>query len=208
MLTLSAIIFALTMLNKHRQAEKNQFAIQQQQLRVSLDQVVGPNPQYQGNVSSPYTLVEFGDYECPPCHAVHKDVQHLLKEYPSQLKLVFRNMPLTTIHPFAMQAAVSAESARSQGVFWRVHDELYEIDPEKFNSYSIQKVISRCVPDQKRFREVARTSAMGVIKSDMATAKKLAVNGTPTFILCCPNRKVFRLKSLTQVGSIVGNSTL
>lgn len=203
---LSAGLFGLAILNERNQSQQQGLSLKQQQLRVSPGEVIGPNPEYSGKSNSLYTLVEFGDYECPPCHTAFKVVQQLLNEHPNQINLVFRNMPLTSIHPFAMQAAVSAEACRSQGTFWRVHDELYKIEPKNFNSYSINRVISKYAPDQKRLRNSARATAMIAIENDVACAKKLSINGTPSFFLCCPQQKVYRLKSLTQVNSIIHSS--
>src|SRR4051812_6290462 len=74
-----------------------------------------------GSATAPVTLVEYGDYECPYCaaaQAVVEDVRELLKD---DLRFVFRNFPLATIHPHAIIAAEAAEAAGGQNKFWEMH---------------------------------------------------------------------------------------
>ena len=47
-------------------------------------------------------------------------------EYGSRLRVIFRELPLTTPHPHALAAAHAAEAAGLQGKFWEMHDLLYE----------------------------------------------------------------------------------
>jgi hypothetical protein len=78
--------------------------------------------QVQGPPDAPITLVEYGDYECPPCASSQVVVQQLLAKYPQDLKYEFRHLPLTGIHPNALQAALAAEAAGEEGKFWVMHD--------------------------------------------------------------------------------------
>src|SRR6185295_2770149 len=72
------------------------------------------------------TLEEFGDYQCPPCGALHPSLKKLKQEYGPNLNFVFRNLPLTELHKNALLAAQAAEAARMQNRFWEMHDLLYE----------------------------------------------------------------------------------
>src|SRR5881397_2278284 len=79
----------------------------------------------QGPATAAVTLVQYGDYECPYTRqstTVVKAIQHQLGE---QLRFVFRNFPLTEIHPHALQAALAAETAAMQGKFWQMHDYIF-----------------------------------------------------------------------------------
>lgn len=71
-------------------------------------------------------LVEYGDYECPYCGAAYPVVKELQRRLAGQLRFAFRNFPLATAHPHAESAADAAETAGGQGVFWEMHDVLYE----------------------------------------------------------------------------------
>ena len=77
-----------------------------------------------GDAMAPATLVEYGDYECPPCGTFEPIIRQLLDQYPGSLKLEFRHFPLTRIHPNALLAAKAAEAAGEQGQFWMMHDRL------------------------------------------------------------------------------------
>src|ERR1700734_2949406 len=76
--------------------------------------------------SAPVTLVEYGDYECPYCGEAHPILQKLIAHLGEKMRFVFRNFPLTQMHPHALGAAEAAEAASAQGRFWEMHDALYE----------------------------------------------------------------------------------
>jgi protein-disulfide isomerase len=70
-----------------------------------------------GSEDAPYTLVEYGDYECPDCGRLYRILRDLQGDYASRLRLVFRHYPLSGIHHHAQQAAEAAEAAGVQGKF-------------------------------------------------------------------------------------------
>jgi protein-disulfide isomerase len=70
----------------------------------------------------------FSDFECPFCGRFAKDTLPTIRtEYVDngQFQLAFRHLPLTTLHPRALPAAVAAECAAAEGVFWVYHDLLF-----------------------------------------------------------------------------------
>jgi len=79
----------------------------------------------QGDPHAPVTLVEYGDYQCPACGAAFPIVKAVQTHFGKELRFVFRNFPLTQIHPEAESAAETAEFAGTHGHFWDVHDALY-----------------------------------------------------------------------------------
>ena len=88
----------------------------------------------QGTENAPLTLVEYGDYQCPYCGAAYPVVKQVQKALGKKLRFVFRNFPLTQMHPYALVAAEAAEAAALQGKFWEMHDLLFErqqlLEPE------------------------------------------------------------------------------
>src|ERR1700722_18584079 len=80
----------------------------------------------QGLSSAPVTLVEYGDYECPHCGHAYPIIKAVQKKLGPKLRFVFRNFPLSNMHPFAQLAAEAAEAAGAQGKFWEMHDAIYE----------------------------------------------------------------------------------
>ncbi|HTE25230.1 DsbA family protein [Flavitalea sp.] len=79
-----------------------------------------------GNPQSPIELVEYGDFECPHCGRAYPLVKRIQEELREQVKVIFRNFPLTKVHPHAKLAAVAAEAAAQQGKFWEMHAMLFE----------------------------------------------------------------------------------
>ncbi len=136
----------------------------------------------QGPVNATLTLVQYGDYQCPFCGAAYPEVKKVQEELGSNLRFVFRNFPLTSPHPFAMQAAETAEAAGAQGKFWEMHDFLYEHqktlgDPQVALDYA-----RRIGLDIQKFqRDLSQHTFLPRIKEDFEGGVRSGVNGTPTF---------------------------
>ena len=137
----------------------------------------------QGPRTATVTLVEYGDYECPYCGEAHQVLNGLLKQFPDQVRLVFRNFPLTQIHPHAQEAAEAAEAASAQGRFWEMHDLLYQrhaaLEPEDLVSYADELRL-----DLSRFQiEMTQDVHAERIREDFMSGVRSGVNGTPTFFI-------------------------
>src|SRR6202046_5887144 len=87
---------------------------------------VNANDHIQGDTAAACILVEYGDYQCPSCGQAYPIVKRLQKHFRSRLSFIFRNFPLTQIHPYAEPAAETAEFAAAHEKFWQMHDLLYE----------------------------------------------------------------------------------
>ena len=89
-----------------------------------------------GNPDAPITIIEFSDFQCPFCARFHiQTLPTIMEEYieKGDVKLVFRDFPLQSIHPNAVPASVSAECANEQGKFKEMHDILFEKQNEWSN---------------------------------------------------------------------------
>ena len=86
---------------------------------------IQPEDHVQGDPTARFTLVEYGDYECPACGQLFNIVEDLRRQWPQDIRLVFRHYPLSGIHPRAQQAAEAAEAAGAQGRLWEMHDVLF-----------------------------------------------------------------------------------
>ncbi len=78
-----------------------------------------------GKADAPVKIVEFSDFQCPFCARAFPTIQQVQKEYGDKVVLVYRHLPLTSIHPRAHITAQASECARDQGKFWEFHDELF-----------------------------------------------------------------------------------
>jgi protein-disulfide isomerase len=136
-----------------------------------------------GPQSASITLVEYGDYECSYCGAAYPIVAALQRTFGDELRFVFRNMPLTNVHPHAEAAAEAAEAVGLQGHFWEMHDLLFEhqnaLDPSALLSYA-----SASGADSTEF-EVAleRRVTRERVQHDVEGGLRSGVNGTPTFFV-------------------------
>ncbi len=87
------------------------------------DLPVGDSP-VRGPADAWVTVLEFGDFECPYCGEEEPTVKQLLQNNVD-VRLVFKNFPLESVHPHALPAAIAAECALDQGKFWEMHDAIY-----------------------------------------------------------------------------------
>jgi protein-disulfide isomerase len=153
------------------------------QTQTQLAVPVNAQDHSRGPKNAPITLVEYGDFECPHCGQAHYQLQELEKAIGESMRLVFREFPLTTVHPHAAQAAEAAESAGAQRKFWPMHDILFEnqdaLEEEDLLRYAtaIDLDVEQFARDlsEERFAPRVREHFMGGVHS--------GVNGTPTFFI-------------------------
>jgi protein-disulfide isomerase len=144
---------------------------------------VGPHDHVQGAPGARVTLVEYGDYECPHCARAHLVVKRLQDALGDDLLFVFRNFPLTQVHPYALRAAQAAEAAGLQGRFWEMHDLLFENQP-LFEDPQLAGYARACGLDLRRFAEDIESEAViAKVKADFLSGARSGVNGTPTFFV-------------------------
>lgn len=170
-----------------------------QLLDIRAQEILAGRTEYLGDAKSPYTLVEFGDYECPPCRASRTKVHDILTRKQGKLKLDFRNLPLPSLHPHAMYAASVAETARNQGNYWEIHSALFDL---QLDDSTIEKLLQERMHLNSLPINVLK-NARAKVDSDMQLANQLDIVGTPTFLLCCPDGKVYRLQTPESVNEIL-----
>ena len=152
-------------------------------LRPRLVLPVGERDHIQGPATAAVTLVEYGDYQCPYCLQAHPIMIDLQEHLGDRMRLVFRNFPLSTLHPHAQHAAEAAEAAGAQGKFWEMHDYLYEhqshLDDAALLGYAaeIGLDVERFTRDLKGHEFAAR------VREDFQGGIRSGVNGTPTFFI-------------------------
>lgn len=140
-----------------------------------------------GRADAPVTLVEFGDFQCPPCATLADPINKLEREYRPRLRLVFRHLPIPN-HQHARESALASEAASLQGRFWEMHDLLYREQsvwskaPDVrvlFNSYAgmLGLNIDRFKKDMESEQAKAR------VKSDEQQALALGLVTTPSIFV-------------------------
>jgi protein-disulfide isomerase len=137
----------------------------------------------QGPTSAPVTLIEYGDYECPYCGQAYTIIKEIQKHIGDKLRFVFRNFPLTEIHPHAQHAAEAAEAAAEQNKFWEMHDYIYE-HQQALDDANLEKYAAKLGLDLAKFKNDMSTHAyVDRIRDDFLSGIHSGVNGTPTFYI-------------------------
>jgi protein-disulfide isomerase len=150
---------------------------------MALTQPVSKRDHVQGPANAPLTLVEYGDYQCPYCGAAYPVVKEIQKDLGKGLRFVFRNFPLTEMHPYALIAAEAAEAAALQGKFWEMHDLIFE-NQGSLAPGIIATWAKKVGVDLKRMGEDIKQGAVTkVIQEDRQSGIRSGVNGTPTFFI-------------------------
>jgi Na+/H+ antiporter NhaA len=140
------------------------------------DHIRGPD-------DAPVTLLEYGDFECPYCGQAEQVIRELLLASGSDVRYVWRHLPLNDVHPWAQVAAEAAEAAAVQGAFWEMHDTLLahqdDLRPPTLRAYAEQLDL-----DVDRFGADLREHAFADrVLIDVASADESGVSGTPTFFI-------------------------
>jgi protein-disulfide isomerase len=144
---------------------------------VDDDPVLGP-------ADAPITIIEFSDYECPFCRKWYQEVLlPLLDKYPDQIRFVYRDLPLTSLHANAFPAAEAANCAGEQGKYWEYHNALFEMPFALGRDAFIQLAtdlglnvedFTGCI-DSRRYRDE--------VEADFQFAVNLGIQSTPTFFV-------------------------
>jgi protein-disulfide isomerase len=136
-----------------------------------------------GPKDAPITIVEFSDYQCPFCRRWHQEVyQPLLAAYPGKIKLVYRNLPLTSIHPDALGAAEAAMCAGEQDAYWPYHEKLFSSETLGTQTY-IQYAQDLSLNMDKFQTCISDHKYQAAVESDSDFAINLGVSSTPTFFI-------------------------
>jgi protein-disulfide isomerase len=147
--------------------------------RVAVD-ATGPA---RGPTDARVTIVEFGDFQCPYCRQVESSLDALLGKYPNDVRLVFRNLPLTDLHPDAALAARAGVCADRQGKFWPMHDAMFG-DQTALAAPGLLATATRLGLDQARFSSCLNDAGSSApVDVDTRAATELAINGTPYFFI-------------------------
>ena len=148
-------------------------------LRIPVEPV-GPR---RGASAPSVTIVEFGDFQCPFCRQMEPTLGHVVSRYAGKVALVFRNYPLTDIHPQALHAAESAVCADHQGKYWEMHDAIYT-DAKPLGVDSLREIAKLIGLDMAAFEQCVRDAATDkAILADVRAGDEAAVHATPALFV-------------------------
>jgi protein-disulfide isomerase len=150
--------------------------------------VITPEGWSKGNLSAKTVLVEFGDFQCPSCAAARVKVETALKKFEKDLKVVFKQYPMSNIHRNAMIAAQAAEAAGKQFKFWEMYELLFARQNEWVNVPDAMtfflKYAAELHLDVERFRQDMMDGEIrNKIFRDLLEGQVAQVRSVPSFFL-------------------------
>ncbi len=138
----------------------------------------------QGDPQAACTLVEYGDYQCPSCGQAYPIVKRVQKHFGKRISFVFRNFPLSQMHPYAESAAETAEFAGAQGKFWEMHDLLYEKQARLADEGLLEELAQELDLSAEALLAALKTKEFQPrVRTDFTGGVRSGVNGTPTFFI-------------------------
>ncbi len=152
-------------------------------LEPTRAQVATTGSPARGPENAPVTIVEFSDFQCPFCSRVLPTIDQAVKVYGDQVRVVFRQFPLNSIHPMAQKAAEASLCANEQGKFWQLHDAMFAdqqglaVDRLKGKAVElgiIAEQFNSCLDGGKFASQVA---------TDLAEGSQAGVSGTPAMFV-------------------------
>jgi protein-disulfide isomerase len=136
-----------------------------------------------GSASAPVTLVEFSDFQCPFCQRVAPTLKQVKEKYGDKVRVVWKDFPLTQIHPQAFKAGEAAHCAADQGKFWEYHDRLFA-NQQALQPNDLKKHATDLGLDATAFASCLDTSKYGErVRDGVAEGSRLGVNSTPTIYI-------------------------
>jgi protein-disulfide isomerase len=149
-----------------------------QRVKVPYD-----NDPFIGNSSASVIIFVFSDYECPNCKVGEERIKAILDKYGNEILYVFKNYPLTSIHPNSYNASLAAECANEQGKFWEYHSYLFEHNT-KLSAPYLKQYAKELGLDTLKFNVCFENQRYKEkVDSDIKAAAQIGVPGTPTFFI-------------------------
>lgn len=145
-------------------------------LATSDDPTLGP-------LNAKVTVVEFGDFECPYCGQAFTIIREISTLYKDRVRFIYRDFPLETLHPNAINSAQAGECAHEQGKFWLYHDKLFR-NQSRLDKASLKNYAKQVGLDEARFNTCLESARYAQeVAQDFDDGVKAGVKGTPTWFI-------------------------
>lgn len=165
---------------EERLARERAVTIHLEPFRVQFDNAGAPAI---GPQDAELTLVEFSDFECPYCARFHPTLKALQERYGRELRIVYRQFPIASIHANAVKAAEASLCAHDQGKFWEMHDILFQ-EQQRMAIRDLKEKAGRLGLNQGRFNACLDSGKyIEQIQADLEEGKRAGVTGTPALFL-------------------------
>jgi len=145
-------------------------------------EVSNDDPSY-GSAKAAVTIVEFSDYQCPYCQQAVPILKRLQKTYGDRVRVVWKDYPLTQIHPLALKAGQAAHCAGEQDKYWPYHDRLFE-NQSALDTDDLRKHAQAVGLDMPKFSSCLDSSKYADrVRAGMEMGNRLGVSSTPTLFI-------------------------
>ena len=157
------------------------------QKAINAKALIEDNDPVLGDSDAGVTIIEFSDFQCPFCERAANgaiaDFKRSSYFSDGEVNLIYKHLPLNSIHPYAQKAGEAAECANRQGSFWEYHDALFAnqgaLDVDSLKSYAAQVGLNTgdfnsCLDNGDASSEVSKETAQG---------QSIGARGTPFFVV-------------------------
>jgi len=141
-----------------------------------------------GSTSAPVVVIEFTDYQCPFCRRfAQRTAPQVMSHFieTGKVRWVFKNLPLTAIHPFATRLAAGASCAAKDGKLLEVQEGLWQAQSIR-DDRALTALAVGLGLDARRFAVCLDSDGKQRVSADLAQAAELKLSSTPTFLLGVP----------------------
>jgi protein-disulfide isomerase len=152
---------------------------------------------FRGTKGAKVVAVNFDDFECPYCSAMHRTLfPEILKEYGDRVEFVYKDYPLSEIHPWAVHAAVDANclAAQNSDAYWDfadyIHANKHEVDGEKTPDSRLESVDKMALLqgqkhnlDTAKLQSCIKAQNQDAVRASMKEGDAIGVNATPTLFI-------------------------
>ncbi|MBI4896414.1 MAG: DsbA family protein [Candidatus Aenigmarchaeota archaeon] len=140
---------------------------------------------FRGNADAAVIVEEFSDFQCPACKSAEPGIQDLLSRYGDKIKFIYKDFPLSSLHPNAQRAAEAAQCVFDQGneFFWKYHDILFD-NQNKLYSANLKEYASTIGFNTTAFNQCFDSGVMSQrVSLDSEEGINRGVSATPTFFV-------------------------
>ncbi|BDI31098.1 hypothetical protein CCAX7_31490 [Capsulimonas corticalis] len=136
-----------------------------------------------GPANPAYTMVEFGDFQCPWCGKMRPSIEKTLADSKGQMNLYFVHRPFPQSHKYALPAAQASEAAAKDGKFWPMYDVLFshqdDLEPGYYENYAREAGLD----GKKVLDAVNRGVYQAQVDADSKFCDDLGIESTPTVVI-------------------------
>lgn len=155
--------------------------INQENYKIAL----GNNDNYWfGSANPQVTIVEFADFSCPFCQKSYLTIREISIKYKNNVKIIFRDFPVRD--ESSMTLAMAARCAGEQGLFWAMHDKLFQFQKSEgiYSNADLINLVKQIGADTEKFKTCLEAEKyLTPIQKDFSDGELLGIKGTPTWFI-------------------------